>query len=150
MERMIRALPFGVVGTLTIMMTPPTSANAGEPPTAERFYYAGYRDGQDNPFNVTTFQECDTESKFVSSQNQYEDGFLDGCTSVVCKRRVLDRNRIIVLTDIHQATRPKFNASSLLFKIHSWSDILFLNMTAGRLKFEGKYLIITQKPFFWI
>jgi hypothetical protein len=34
------------------------------------------------PFSVTTFQECDTESKFADVQNQYQQGFLDGCISV--------------------------------------------------------------------
>ena len=84
MKRMIRALSLGAVGILTIMMTAaaPMPAIAGEPPTAERCYDAGYSDGQDNPFSVTTFQECDTESKSVNDQNQYEEGFLDGCMSV--------------------------------------------------------------------
>lgn len=82
MERMLTGLPFGVVSILTNIMTAPMTANAGEPPTAERCYDAGFRDGQDNPFSVTTFQECDTESKFVDGQNQYEAGFLDGCMSV--------------------------------------------------------------------
>jgi hypothetical protein len=55
---------------------------AGEPPTAERYYDAGYRDGQNNPFDVVTFQECHTESKFKDGQNRYEEGFLDGCDAV--------------------------------------------------------------------
>ncbi|HEY9386434.1 MAG TPA: hypothetical protein VIP70_05305 [Nitrososphaeraceae archaeon] len=42
---------------------------AGEPPTAERCYDVGYQDGRNNPFSVTTFEECDTESKFKDGQN---------------------------------------------------------------------------------
>jgi hypothetical protein len=82
MKRMLSGLLFGVVSILTIMMTAPMTAKAGEPPTAERCYDAGYRDGQNSPFSVTTFQECDTESKFVDSQSQYQAGFLDRCMSI--------------------------------------------------------------------
>jgi hypothetical protein len=63
---MLRGQSIGVVSILTIMMTAPMTAHAGEPPTAERCYDVGYSDGRDNPFSVTTFQECDTESKFVN------------------------------------------------------------------------------------
>jgi hypothetical protein len=82
MKRMLSELLFGVVSILTILMMAPMIAHAGEPLTAERCYDAGYRDGQDSPFSVTTFQECDTESKFADGQNQYQQGFLDGCISV--------------------------------------------------------------------
>jgi hypothetical protein len=82
MKRTLSELLFGVVSILTIPMVAPTTVHAGEPPTAERCYDTGYRDGQDSPFSVTTFQECDTESKFVDGQNQYQAGFVDGCTSV--------------------------------------------------------------------
>jgi hypothetical protein len=58
------------------------NAYAGEPPTAERCYDAGYRDGQNNPFDVVTFEECDTESKFKDGKNQYGEGFLDGCDDI--------------------------------------------------------------------
>jgi hypothetical protein len=69
-----------LVGSLTTITL--DAAYAGELPTAERCYDAGYRDGQNNPFDVVTFQECDTESKFKDGQNQYEEGFLDGCDAV--------------------------------------------------------------------
>ena len=81
MKRMLSGFSF-VVFILTFLMTVPITVHAGEPPTAERCYDAGYRDGQDNPFSVVTFQECDIVSKFVDGQNQYEEGFLDGCMSV--------------------------------------------------------------------
>jgi hypothetical protein len=55
---------------------------AGEPPNADRCYDVGYQDGRNNPFSATTFEECDTESKFKDGQNQYKEGFLDGCKSV--------------------------------------------------------------------
>jgi hypothetical protein len=75
-------LTHGVVSILTILMTAPMIVHAGEPPSAERCYDAGYSNGQNAPFIVTTFQECDTESKFVDGQNQYQEGFLDGCLSI--------------------------------------------------------------------
>lgn len=75
---MLSELLLGVVGILTILMMAPMMVHAGEPPTAERCYDAGHRDGQDSPFSVNTFQECDTESKFVDGQNRYQEGFLDG------------------------------------------------------------------------
>lgn len=39
---MLTGLPFGVVSILTNMMTAPMTTNAGEPPTAERCYDAGF------------------------------------------------------------------------------------------------------------
>ena len=65
-----------------VMLNTSTLANAGELPTAERCYDSGYRDGKDYPFSITAFQECDTESKFLDGQNQYEKGFFEGCMSV--------------------------------------------------------------------
>lgn len=82
MKRMLSELLFGVVSILTILMLAPMTVHAGEPATPERCYDTGYRDGQDSPFSVTTFQECNTESKFVDGQNQYQEGFLEGCMSI--------------------------------------------------------------------
>jgi hypothetical protein len=41
MKKMLMGLPFGIVVILTIIMTAPMTANAGEPPTAKRCYDAG-------------------------------------------------------------------------------------------------------------
>ena len=94
MKKVLIALSFGIIGILTIMMTALMPANAGEPLTAERCYDTGFIDGQNNPFSVTTYQECDTESKFVDGQNQYEAGFLDGCMSVEGNTRDICENAI--------------------------------------------------------
>jgi hypothetical protein len=94
MKRMVMGLLLGVASILTMMITVPMTANAGEPPTAERCYDTGFIDGQDNPFSATTYQECDTESKFVDGQNQYEAGFLDGCMSVEGNTRDACENAI--------------------------------------------------------
>jgi hypothetical protein len=58
------------------------NAYAGEPATAEDCYDVGYRHGQNYPFSSEAFEECDTELKFKDGQNQYEEGFLDGCKDV--------------------------------------------------------------------
>jgi hypothetical protein len=42
-QEFLKVQLFGVVSILTIMMTAPMTTKAGEPPTAERCYDAGYR-----------------------------------------------------------------------------------------------------------
>jgi hypothetical protein len=69
MKKALIGLSFGIVGISTIMMTALMPTNGGEPLTAERCYDAGFRDGQYIPFIVTTYQECNIESKFVDGQN---------------------------------------------------------------------------------
>jgi hypothetical protein len=67
---------------LPLLLLSPIVVYAGEPPTTETCYSAGYVAGQNHRFDQEVFEECEPEYKKVDGKNQYEKGFIDGCDSV--------------------------------------------------------------------